>query len=234
MIPIRDNIRSRRFPIVNVAIIVACAVMFFAQLQFGFRQSLNEWAFRPEDLLAGSEGWPISGLTALFLSMFMHGGIGHIAGNMLFLWVFGDNIEDRMGHVKYLIFYLITGVVATLAHAIPALVMGMSAAQTPLVGASGAIAGVLGAYFVLFRHARVRTLVFLFFIVTMVDIPAGVFLIYWLVIQFLSIGGGPVAYFAHIGGFAAGFLLVRAFADTSRPRPPQEPPRPRVTDLRIE
>jgi membrane associated rhomboid family serine protease len=235
MLPIRDNIRSKRFPVVNVAIIVTCVVVFFAQFQYGFRSSLEDWAFRPGFLVPGSEGWPVRGLTALVLSMFMHGSLPHILGNMLFLWVFGDNIEDRMGHGKYLVFYIVTGTIATFAHSVPALFMAPSAAQMPLVGASGAIAGVLGAYLVLFKHARVRTLVFLFFIITMVDLPAPLFLIYWFIIQVFSIGAGSgVAYLAHVGGFAAGYLLVRVFADTSKPRPPQEPPKPRVTDLRIE
>lgn len=230
MIPIRDNIKSRRFPVVNVAIIIACVGVFYAQFQAG--PAAQEWAFRPEMLLPWRGPGVTEAVTALFLSMFMHGGLGHIGGNMLFLWIFGDNIEDRMGHVKYLVFYLICGVIATLAHSAFALATGT--AHIALVGASGAIAGVLGAYFVLFRHARVRTLVILFFFVTVIDLPAGVFLIYWLVIQFLSIGAGPVAYLAHIGGFAAGFLLVRAFVDDTTPRPPNEPKEPRVTDLRIE
>ncbi|MBD3292494.1 MAG: rhomboid family intramembrane serine protease [Armatimonadia bacterium] len=232
MLPIRDNIRSKRFPIINVALIIACVVVFVAQYRYGFRASLEEWAFRPGHLLPGSGGWPVDGLIALGLSMFMHGGPVHLLGNMLFLWVFGDNIEDRMGHGKYLVFYVLCGAIATFAHAIPALFVG--GAAVPLVGASGAIAGVLGAYFVLFKHAKVRTLVFFFVIVTMVDLPAGLFLVIWLVLQIVSIGGGPVAYLAHIGGFAAGYLLVRVFADTSEPRPPQVPPPPRVTNLRIE
>jgi len=229
MIPIRDNIRSKRFPIVNVAIIIACVIVFFAQMTIKGSQN---WAFEPNMLVPWRGPGTLHALEALFLSMFMHANIVHIGGNMLFLWVFGDNVEDRMGHVRYLFFYMICGVIATLAHSVFALFTGGGGMS--LVGASGAIAGVLGAYFVLFRHARIRTLVFLFFIITVVDLPAGLFLIIWLVFQVLSIGGGPVAYMAHIGGFAAGYLLVRLFADTSRPRPPQEPPRPRVTNLRIE
>lgn len=230
MLPIRDNIRSRRFPIINVAIIIACVGVFFAQINAGGGQ---DWAFKPNMLVPWRGPGFADAITALFLSMFMHGGIMHIAGNMLFLWVFGDNVEDRMGHVKYLFFYLLCGVVATITHSLFALFTGTG--HMSLVGASGAIAGVLGAYFVLFKHARVRTLVFLFFIITTVDLPAGFFLFYWLIIQVFSIGmASGVAYMAHIGGFGAGYLLVRAFADTSSPRPPNEPPKPRVTDLRIE
>jgi len=229
MLPIRDNIRSKRFPIVNVAIIVACVVVFIAQVTI---KGSHAWAFEPNMLVPWRGPGTVRALEALFLSMFMHANIMHIGGNMLFLWVFGDNVEDRMGHVKYLVFYMTTGVIATLAHSVFALLTGGGGMS--LVGASGAIAGVLGAYFVLFKHAKVRTLVFFFFIITMVDLPAGLFLIIWLVLQVVSIGGGPVAYMAHIGGFAAGYLLVRLFADTSKPRPPQVPPPPRVTNLRIE
>lgn len=229
MLPIRDNIESKRFPIVNVGLIIACAGVFFAQLNAGGGQ---EWAFRPAMLLPWQGPGVADALGALILSMFMHGGIAHIAGNMLFLWVFGDNVEDRMGHVKYLIFYLACGIVATLAHSLFALITGT--AHMALVGASGAIAGVLGAYLVLFRHARIRTLV-IFFFITVVDIPAAFFLVYWFIIQVLSLGAASgVAYMAHIGGFGAGYLLVRVFADTSKPRPPQIPPPPRVTHLRIE
>ena len=230
MLPIRDNVRSKSFPFVNVAIIIACVGVFFAQLTIRGSQA---WAFEPNMLVPWRGPGVGHALGALFLSMFMHGGLMHIGGNMLFLWVFGDNVEDRMGHVKYLFFYMICGVIATLSHSAFALFTG--GGSMSLVGASGAIAGVLGAYFVLFRHARIRTLVFLFFIITMVDLPAGFFLIYWLIIQVFSIGAASgVAYMAHIGGFAAGYLLVRVFADTSKPRPPQAPPRPRVTNLRIE
>ncbi|MGC9320345.1 MAG: rhomboid family intramembrane serine protease, partial [Armatimonadota bacterium] len=242
MIPLRDNIRSRSFPYVNVAIIVACVIVFFLELSVGLRTAVEQWAFRPGDLLPGGPSGLTHAFTALTLSMFMHGGLVHILGNMLFLWVFGDNVEDRMGHLKYLVFYVICGVAATIAHSAFALVTGASG--VPMVGASGAIAGVLGAYFVLFRHSRVRTLVFLFFLVTVVDIPSPMFLVYWLVIQLFSIGMRTgVAYLAHIGGFGAGYLLVRWFADTRRrpppdqresPRPPPPPRPPRITRLRIE
>ncbi|MFW6155904.1 MAG: rhomboid family intramembrane serine protease [Armatimonadota bacterium] len=229
MLPIRDNIQSKRFPVVNVGLIVACVGVFFAQLQAGGGQ---DWALKPIMLVPWRGPGIPEAIGALFLSMFMHGGIGHIAGNMLFLWVFGDNIEDRMGHLKYLLFYLICGIIATVSHSLFAVVTGT--AHISLVGASGAIAGVLGAYLVLFRHARIRTLI-IFFFITVVDLPAAFFLVYWFIIQVLSIGAASgVAYMAHIGGFGAGYLLVRVFADTDRPRPPQAPPPPRVTNLRIE
>ncbi len=234
MLPIRDSIQSKRVPIVNITLIVTCVVVYFAQLSVGMRVAVEEWAFRPEFLVPGRAESIGHALSSMVLSMFMHGGLMHILGNMLFLWVFGDNIEDRMGHAKYLIFYLIAGIIATLAHSGASLVTPAPAA-IPIVGASGAIAGVLGAYLVLFKHAKVQTLVFLFFIVTVINLPAPIFLIYWFVIQVLSIGTGTgVAYLAHVGGFVAGFLLVRLFADTTSPRPPQQPRPPRVTNLRIE
>lgn len=248
MIPLRDNIRSGRFPIVNVAIIAACVVVFLAQLATGGGEA---WAFRPAMLIPGRTD-PLSALQALLLSMFMHGGLLHIGGNMLFLWVFGDNVEDRMGHVRYLLFYLGAGIVATLAHSLTALLGG--GGDVPIVGASGAIAGVLGAYLVLLPYARVRTLIFLFVFVTVVELPAPIFLVYWFFIQlFQGVGsiGIPtgVAYMAHIGGFAAGYLFARALVAKAGPPPPPppsgyyrpyrygppRPPRPpRITRLRIE
>ena len=230
MLPLRDNIPSRTFPIVNVGIIIACVVVFFLQMGAG---GGVDWACIPGMLTPGDGPGVGPATTSLFLSMFMHGSVMHLVGNMLFLWVFGDNVEDRMGHLKYLVFYLATGVAATLAHSAFALMTGTG--HISLVGASGAIAGVLGAYLVLFRHARVRTLV-IFFFITVVEIPAGFFLVYWFIIQVLSIGAeSGVAYLAHVGGFVAGWLLVRVMADTTQPRPPlPPPPPPRVTNLRIE
>lgn len=254
MIPLRDNIRSGRFPVVNVALITACIAMFVAQLSAdGGGQA---WAFRPAMLVPGSVS-PLVAAQGMLLSMFMHGGVLHIAGNMLFLWVFGDNVEDRMGHVRYLLFYLGAGIVATLAHSATTLFTG--GGDVPIVGASGAIAGVLGAYLVLLPYARVRTLIFLFVFVTVVELPAPIFLVYWFIIQlFQGVGSlgftTGVAYMAHIGGFAAGFLFARAIAAKVGPPPPPPPPSyyppsgygppgygppryprpPRITRLRIE
>ncbi len=245
MIPLRDSIRSRSFPIVNVAIIVACVIVFL--LQIASAEHGQTWAFRPSMLIPGRGPGAGEAVVALFLSMFMHGGILHIAGNMLFLWVFGDNVEDRMGHGRYLVFYLVTGTIATLAHSVFTIFTPVRM-DVPLVGASGAIAGVLGAYLVLFPISRVRTLVFLFFFVTVIDLPAPFFLVYWFIIQlFQGVGAigldTGVAYMAHIGGFGAGYLLARRLADTMAPPPPPRidypmpprPPRPpRITRLRIE
>src|SRR3954449_10761659 len=148
----------------------------------------------------------------MFVSMFLHGGWLHLGGNMLYLWIFGDNIEDRLGHGKYLFFYLVCGVLATLAHAVM-----NPGSDVPSIGASGAIAGVLGAYIVLFPKQRVTTLIPIFIFITVREIPAVFLLGFWIVMQLFfgaaSMGAnlqsaGGIAYFAHIGGFAAGMLLI--------------------------
>ena len=162
------------------------------------------------------EGGPPTVWLTPFTSMFIHGGWMHLIGNMLFLWVFGDNIEDRLGRIKYLFFYLICGLFAAAAQVAVNLGTGI-----PAIGASGAIAGVLGAYFVLFPHARIRTLIFFFFI-TVISLPAWLLIGIWILMQFFSgitsLGGDfatGVAYWAHIGGFVAGFLIVAAFVGLS-------------------
>lgn len=144
----------------------------------------------------------------IFTSMFMHGSIMHLGGNMLYLWIFGNNIEDVLGHAKFFVFYIVCGVLAALAHI--AFSLG---SPIPTVGASGAIAGVLGAYLLLFPNARIRTLVFIFFFVTFVEIPALIVLGFWFVLQLTgvlgpSMPGGGIAYWAHVGGFVAGMLII--------------------------
>ena len=234
MLPLRDNIRSSTFPIVNTAIIAVCVMVFLLQLTMpdhGLR-----WAFIPRALIdptVWAAGGAVAALTGLFTSIFVHGGFMHVGMNMLFLWVFGDNVEDRMGHVRYAVFYLVCGVTGNLAHA---LLSGFS--PLPLVGASGAIAGVMGAYFVLFRMASIRTFVLVFFYPLIFDVPAPVFLVYWFIIQLFSgIGSiglaSGVAFWAHVGGFGAGYFLVRRFARPLRP-PPSRRIRPRVVRLYVE
>jgi len=214
MFPIGDEnrgIRSR--PYVNYAIIAINIVVFLYQLtltQPDLERFIRDWGAVPAEISHGNN------LITLITSMFMHGGWLHIAGNMLFLWVFGDNIEDTMGHVKYLIFYVICGLAAG----------GLQIAinpdsVSPLIGASGAISGVLAAYLVLFPHGKIRTILMLG-IPIMVLVPAWGMIGYWIAIQFingiLSLGvqtkdTSGVAYFAHIGGFAAGAALVLLFRD---------------------
>jgi membrane associated rhomboid family serine protease len=167
---------------------------------------------------------PLSVYLTLITSMFMHGGIAHIAGNMLFLWIFGDNLEDRLGHVKYLAFYLLTGILASLAHVFTtaALATDQSSMMVPSLGASGAISGVLGGYILLHPKRRVTVILFRF----LTDVPAYVAIGIWFAFQLISglgmLGGGSqqggVAYGAHIGGFVAGLLLVKLF-DIGRGRP---------------
>jgi membrane associated rhomboid family serine protease len=166
----------------------------------------------------------------VFTSMFMHGGLLHIAFNMLFLWIFGNNIEDSMGRPRFLLFYLLAGIVASYAQAL------ISTGSTePAIGASGAIAGVLGGYLLLYPRARVLTLVIIIFFVTLIEIPAVIMLGIWFVLQFLpalgqvstdATGGGGVAYWAHVGGFAFGLAAIKLFANRYRRASGSEPPYP--------
>jgi len=168
-------------------------------------------------LIPGLQRTPFSVYLTLIISMFMHGGIAHIAGNMLFLWIFGDNVEDRMGHVRYLVFYLVCGVLASLAHVVSTVMFSTDPGSLliPSLGASGAISGVLGGYIVLYPHRRVTAIVFRF----LTEVPAYVAIGIWFAFQLISglgmFGGGSqqggVAYAAHIGGFVAGLLLIKVF-----------------------
>ncbi len=150
---------------------------------------------------------------SLLASLFMHGSWLHLLGNMLFLWIFGNNIEDRLGRIRFVLFYLLCGVGASLAH-----VLFNLNSLVPVIGASGAVSGIMGAYLALFPMARVRTLVFVFVFVTTMDVPAALFLVIWFLFQFLAAGGGSgIAWLAHVGGFILGFFLVRFFAAAKKP-----------------
>jgi membrane associated rhomboid family serine protease len=219
MIPIRDTLRSRRFPLANWLIILANAVAFFYELRIGpsaLNGFINTWGLVPVRLWSD----PHSAWVTIFSAMFLHGGWFHIVSNMWVLFIFGDNVEDRMGSGQYLVFYLLSGVAAGLMQAF--LLPGSAA---PMIGASGAIAGVLGAYLVLFPRARILSLVPIFFIFTLIEIPAIIFLLFWFASQlfsgFLSLGGASgsgVAWWAHIGGFLFGLLSVFVFARRRRVR----------------
>ena len=227
MFPLRDSVPSSRPPIVNVLLIAACTLMFIFELSLG--PSLDGFflanAFVPVRLFhpaAFHVGLGFNVKSAL-LSMFLHGGWLHLIGNMWFLWIFGDNVEDALGHFKYLPFYLGCGGAAALSQAVIA-----PASQVPMIGASGAIAGVLGAYLVWFPWARVKTLVFLVVFVTIMDLPAPLFLVLWFVVQFFSgtmaiasasAAAGGVAFFAHIGGFIAGVILAFILRGTGAVHP---------------
>ncbi len=244
MFPLKDNIPTRRFPIVTVLLIVANVVMFFGfQGAFSSSEAATnkktvEYGAIPYELThpgkhceqvgrgiacegkAGVKGkadsQPATWLTVL-TAMFMHGGLLHIAGNMLFLWIFGNNIEDSMGRLRFLLFYLLGGIAAV---AVQALVDPGSA--VPTIGASGAVAAVLGAYALLYPRARVVTVLFIVIFFTIIELPALLVLGGWFVLQAVNgaanlaqpvDGGGGVAYFAHIGGFLFGLLAIKLFAD---------------------
>ena len=223
MLPLADHNPRRITPVVNILLIGANVLMFFWEVSLGpgLEPTLVDVAFIP------ARFWyaPIHPLNILsvFVSMFLHGGWLHLGGNMLYLWVFGDNIEDRLGHFKYLIFYLLSGIAATLAHA-----LANPGSRVPSIGASGAIAGVLGAYIILFPKQRVTTLIPIFVFITVREIPAFFLLGFWFVLQLFTgaavMGAhmsdvGGVAYFAHIGGFVAGMVLVILMGGRRPPRP---------------
>ncbi len=229
MIPLRDNVPTRHFPVVTFAIIVANALVYFLYQQGGVgvpEGPVNQSAWQPCEVddscrVIGYD-WPVN----LFTSMFMHGSIDHILGNMLFLWIFGNNVEDAMGRVRFLVFYLLAGIAATaLQTGITLETASDAAARIPNLGASGAISGVLGAYFLLLPRARVLTAIFLGFLLFIREVPALLYLGLWFVFQLLEGGmsfvhpqsGGGVAYFAHIGGFVFGFFAIKLF-QTGRPR----------------
>ncbi|MBN1443009.1 MAG: rhomboid family intramembrane serine protease [Planctomycetes bacterium] len=237
MIPIRDNIRALRKPLVNYAIIAGCALVFFLQLQetAGPGEGLVElYGMIPRRVTQPGEPLtvpvpqrgpfgrvvivqqpvaesPVPPWLTLLTCIFLHGGWLHFLGNMWFLFIFGDNVEDRLGHLGYLAFYLIAGVGASLAHLI-----ANAASTVPTIGASGAIAGVMGAYFLLYPRAMVLAVIPIFFIIRLVVLPAPIFLGFWFLLQFLqgamqtSSQAGGVAWWAHIGGFAFGVAAVFA------------------------
>ena len=218
MIPLRDNLPSSTPPIITVLLILVCTAVFLHVFyglasEAAVQRVLMTYGATPSRLLA--PGGLAEAAPTLVTSLFLHGGWLHLGGNMLYLWIFGDNVEDWMGHMGFLFFYVLSGAVATVSHAL------LNPTSTaPLVGASGAIAGVLGAYLILFPRARIRSLAILGFFVTSVSIPAVVFLPLWFLLQFFSgvaslgagAGGGGVAWWAHVGGFVTGIVLVPVFS----------------------
>jgi len=212
MLPLSDHNPRRTVPVVNYLLVAVNVLVFFWELSLGpnIERELMLISFVPVRFWAAPFYPP--NLIRILVSMFLHGGWLHLGGNMLYLWIFGDNVEDRLGHFKYVIFYLLCGLVATLSHAV-----ANPDSRLPSIGASGAIAGVLGAYIVLFPKARVTTLIPIFVFITIRELPAVLVLGLWFVLQFFvgvaSIGASPdatggVAVFAHIGGFVAGMVLV--------------------------
>lgn len=211
MIPLKDINPSRSFPIVNLTIIVACSVVWLYEVsleEYGFNDFIYNFGLVPVE--AFSKPYQ------LFTHTFLHGSWLHIIGNMWFLWVFGDNVEDRLGKFKYILFYVLSGLGAAVIQSLVSFLTG--AVHVPMVGASGAISGVLGAYLYLFPHARILALVPVFFFLTFMELPAVFFIGMWVFIQIINglvtlpfAGMGGVAWFAHIGGFFVGYRLVRVF-----------------------
>ncbi len=240
MLPLRDNIPTSRTPVVTVALIALNVAVYFlwqrGGISFGdpsnahYICNLQDHAAIPYEvthpgkqveIATGCQPPTAATWTTVFTAMFMHGGLLHLGGNMLFLWIFGNNVEDAMGSVKFTLFYLAGGIAALLLQVIVS-----PSSQVPTVGASGAIAAVLGAYIVLYPRARVVTVIFIIFFFTILELPALVVLGIWFLQQALfgyfdlanpAGGGGGVAYFAHIGGFVFGLLAVRVLA---KPPPP--------------
>ena len=218
LIPIRDHNPRERFPVVTVSLIVVNALVFFFQRQLTSDQEeflikiagtipaeIAHWHdVRPRNL------FPLPG--SIWTSMFLHGGWMHLIGNMWFLWLFGDNVEEALGRFRYLLFYFVAGTIAALAQC-----FSMPSSLAPMIGASGAIAGVLGGYVMLYPRARVVTFVAIPFLWNFVDIPAWIFLGIWFLSQFLIDAGSGVAWMAHVGGFLAGIGLIRLLAHPRKP-----------------
>ncbi|MBI1806582.1 MAG: rhomboid family intramembrane serine protease [Ignavibacteria bacterium] len=215
MIPLRDANPSNTVPFVNYTLIVVNVVVFLFEVSLGrhFQNLIFTFGVVPARMFGENQSLylGVSTVIPLFTSMFLHGGWLHLLGNMLFLYVFGDNVEDRFGHAKYLVFYLLAGIAAALTQAFI-----NTRSEVPMVGASGAIAGILGAYILMFPTAKVSTLIPIFFFFQIVELPAFLFLGIWFLMQIFSgvmtlgIGGdaGGVAWWAHIGGFAIGVVMV--------------------------
>ena len=216
MIPLRSTERVYSTTLVTASIIALNVLIFLYQAtlsQEGLNQFVTQFGIVPDQMRG-------MGLLTLFTSMFLHGGWMHLIGNMLFLWVFGRNLEDLIGGPRFLVFYILCGIAAGVVH-----VIVNAYSRLPTIGASGAIAGVMGAYLIKFPRSRIVTLIFIVFFVTTAEIPAAFILLYWFAIQFISgVGslastdytGGGVAWFAHIGGFLFGMLIIRAFPARQR------------------
>jgi membrane associated rhomboid family serine protease len=212
MIPIRDQLPIKTVPFVNYGLIFLTVASYLFQnlvVHSGYPEYVRDWGFIPLRFLAN----PLGDFLTIFTSIFLHGGLMHLGGNMLFLWIFGDNVEDALGHGRYLLFYLLGALFAACAQ-----LLVDPSSVTPMIGASGAISAVLAAYVTMFPRAKVTVLVPIFFLVTFLEFPAWLVILEWFALQvFQGLGSlalpaaSGVAFFAHIGGFVAGLLLVRLF-----------------------
>jgi membrane associated rhomboid family serine protease len=219
MIPLRSTERIYSATLVTISLIAVNILIFLYQATMGpgeLNTFVTQWGIVPDQMRG-------AGLLTLFTAMFLHGGWLHVLGNMLFLWVFGRNLEDLIGGPRFLIFYILCGLAAGVVQ-----IISNPYSRVPTIGASGAIAGVMGAYLIKFPRSRIITLIFIVIFATTAEIPAAFILIYWFAIQAFSgfgslastdYSGGGIAYFAHIGGFVIGMLLIRYFAPRPRFRP---------------
>ena len=213
MIPYKDDNPTASLPFVTLIIIALNVSSFILELLSPRDPQSLVLAYGaiPKYILSFQSVQPIPATLTLFTSMFMHGGLWHIAGNMLYFWIFGNNIEDRLGHLRFLLFYLFCGVFAAYAHA-----LSSPNSEVPMIGASGAISGILGAYLLLFPAARIHTIVFFGFFFQVIRVPALIVIGFWAIIQFVSglitqgiLHQGGTAWFAHVGGFVAGLLTIK-------------------------
>lgn len=213
MIPYKDDNPINIFPVSTVLIISLNMLVFIMQLLSGedSRSIVYSYGAIPQNITGFQSRQPIPAYLTILTSMFMHGGVFHIAWNMLYFWIFGNNIEERLGHIKFILFYLFCGVVAALSH-----ILLSPDSSVPMIGASGAVSGMLGAYILLFPMAQVRTIVLLGFYITIVKIPALIVIGFWAIIQVVSAllsqgnaAQGGIAFFAHVGGFIAGLFTIK-------------------------
>lgn len=213
MIPFKDDNPTSIFPFVTIGLIALNIVIYLWEMvsPSGQQQITHFYGAIPHNLFTFEKTQPLHPVATVFSSMFLHGGLLHLGGNMLYLWIFGNNIEDRLGHVRFLAFYLLSGIVAAYAHTI-----SEPNSVIPMIGASGAVSGVLGAYVLLFPRAHIYTLVFLGFFVRVIRLPALIVIGFWAIIQFGSgiitkgvASQGGIAWFAHIGGFLFGLITIK-------------------------
>jgi membrane associated rhomboid family serine protease len=213
MIPYKDDNPLHIVPVVTILIITLNLLVFVMQIMSGADSRTIVYSFGaiPHNLISLESRQPIHPVLTVFTSMFMHGGLFHLAFNMLYFWIFGNNIEERLGHLRFLLFYLFCGVVAAFSHT-----LASPGSNIPMIGASGAVSGMLGAYILLYPMAKVSTVIFLGFFITTVKIPALIVIGFWAIIQIVSglisqgtANQGGIAFFAHVGGFAAGLFTIK-------------------------
>ncbi len=220
MIPFKDDNPTYTFPFVTITLIALNIIIFLWSISTPTKLQHVAYFYGaiPQNLLSFERTQPVHPVITLFTSMFLHGGFFHLAGNMLYLWIFGNNVEDVLGHTRFLFFYIISGIIAAYSHAITE-----AHSLIPMIGASGAVSGVLGAYMLLFPRAKVHTLIFLGFFIQVVRISAVIVIGFWIIIQIINailtkgiLNQGGVAWFAHIGGFLFGLITIKLWLPKRR------------------